>query len=288
MNQIILTDKIYELICRTSCEIPEDIESALKKASRKEKKNSPARQQLDIILRNIRLASGKKQPLCQDTGAITFFAGCPRSFDKSSFRKAAESAIIRATTEGYLRKNSVCPLTGKNDGTNVGPGSPMIYWDEKESKNLTVKLLLKGGGSENVGIQYSLPYDALDAGRDVDGIRRCVLDAVFRAQGKGCPPSIISVCIGGDRASGYSEAKKQFMRKIGERNPDPEISKLEKRLLSEINSLGIGPMGLGGGTTALDVFVTALNRVPASYFVTVSQMCWACRRSETKFATGNP
>lgn len=279
-----MTDKIYELICRTSCEIPDDIESALEKASLKEKKNSPARQQLDIILRNIKLASGKKQPLCQDTGAITFFASCPKSFDKSSFRKSAESAIIRATNEGYLRKNSVCPLTGRNDGTNVGPGSPMIYWDEKEPKNLTVKLLLKGGGSENVGIQYSLPDDSLEAGRDVDGIRRCVLDAVFRAQGKGCPPSIISVCIGGDRASGYAEAKKQFMRRIGERNPDPEISKMEKRLLSEVNSLGIGPMGLGGGTTALDVFITALNRVPASYFVTVSQMCWACRRGEAEFA----
>lgn len=277
-----LTDKIYDLICRTSCEIPVDIQSSLKKACLKEAKNSPARQQIEIILRNIGIASGKTQPLCQDTGAITFYASCPRNYDKPSFRKAAESAIIRATEKGYLRKNSVCPISGRNDGTNVGPGSPMIYWDEKVSKKLNVKLLLKGGGSENVGMQYSLPDDNLDAGRDIDGVRRCVLDAVFRAQGKGCPPGIISVCIGGDRASGYAESKKQFLRKIGERNNYPVIAELEKKLLAEINSLGIGAMGLGGKITALEVFISVLNRVPASYFVTVSQMCWACRRGELK------
>ncbi|HBC86692.1 MAG TPA: fumarate hydratase [Lentisphaeria bacterium] len=273
-----LIDKIYDLICRASCEIPEDIQSALKKAYKKEADVSPARQQLELILKNIRIAEDRNQPLCQDTGALTFFVSCPRNFDKAAFRKSAESAIIKATNDGLLRKNSVCPITGMNDGTNIGPGSPMIYWDEKASKKLEVKLLLKGGGSENVGVQYSLPDDKLGAGRDIDGIRRCVLDAVYKAQGKGCPPSITSVCVGGDRASGYAEAKKQFLRKIGERSKDPSIAKLERRLLSEINSLGIGAMGLGGKTTALDVFISVLNRVPASYFVTVSQMCWACRR----------
>ncbi len=277
-----LTDKIFDLIRRTSCEIPEDIRLALRKASSKEPRNSPARQQIGIILKNIEIASGRILPLCQDTGAITFYARCPRNFDKQAFRKAAESAIVKATEQGYLRKNSVCPVTGRNDGTNVGPGSPMIYWDENESKHLEVELLLKGGGSENVGMQYSLPDDGLEAGRDLDGIRRCVLDAVFRAQGKGCPPGIISVCVGGDRASGYAAAKKQFLRKIGERNSSPAIAKLEKQLLADINSLGIGTMGLGGKITALEIFITVLNRVPASYFVTVSQMCWACRRGELK------
>ncbi len=276
------SDKIYDLICRASCEIPEDVRTALERAYRKEADASPARQQLELILKNIKMAERLGQPLCQDTGAITFYVSAPNNFDRTAFRKSAELAIIQATNEGILRKNSVCPITGRNDGTNVGPGSPMIYWSEKASKRLEMKLLLKGGGSENIGAQYSLPDDKLGAGRDLDGVRKCVLDAVFKAQGKGCPPSIISVCIGGDRASGYSECKKQFFRKLSERNRDQVISKLEKRLLADINSLGIGAMGLGGKTTALDVFVTALNRVPASYFVTVSQMCWACRRAESR------
>ncbi len=276
-----LSEQIYDLIVRTSTEIPEDVETALQRAAEHEKNadNSLAFDQLTLMLENISLARETARPLCQDTGVINFYVDVPVSFDKVEFIAAAEEAILRATGEGILRKNSVCSLSGKNSGTNLGVGAPAFYWGESDCE-IRIKLLLKGGGSENVGIQYSLPDTSLNADRDLDGVRRCILDAVKKAQGKGCPPSIISVAIGGDRALGYATSKKAFFRKIGERSKNPELAKFEKTVLKEINSLGIGTMGLGGDITSLDLFVTALNRHPASFFVTVSQMCWSCRRGE--------
>lgn len=132
---------------------------------------------------------------------------------------------------------------------------------------------MKGGGSENMSRQYSLPDAALGAGRDLEGVRRCVLDAVVKAQGYGCAPGILGVCIGGDRATAYETAKCQLLRPLNEKPSD-----FESRLLKEANSLGIGPMGLGGKTTLLGVKVAFRPRVPASFFVTVAYMCWACRR----------
>jgi fumarate hydratase class I len=126
--------------------------------------------------------------------------------------------------------------------------------------------------------QYSLPDSALGAGRDLEGVRRCVLDAVHKAQGYGCAPGILGVCIGGDRAGGYAEAKHQLLRKLDDVNGCPELARLERRILKEANSMGIGPMGLGGKTTLLGVKIGSLPRVPASFFVTVAYLCWAARR----------
>ena len=126
--------------------------------------------------------------------------------------------------------------------------------------------------------QYSLPDAALGAGRDLEGVRRCILDAVHRAQGYGCAPGILGVCIGGDRAGGYEEAKHQLLRKLDDRNRCAELARLEARVLKEANALGIGPMGLGGKTTLLGVKIGSRPRVPASFFVTVSYLCWAARR----------
>ena len=276
-----LSEQIYDLIVKTSTDIPEDVEKALLDAMQKEHSagNTIASNQLNLMLENIKLARNLTRPLCQDTGLINFYVEIPASFDKINFVTAAEKAIIKATDEGILRKNSVCSLSGKNSGTNLGIGTPAFYWGESDN-DIKIKLLLKGGGSENVGIQYALPDIALSAGRDIDGVRKCILDAVNKAQGKGCPPSILSVVIGGDRASGYATAKKEFFRKIGERSENPELAEFETKVLNEINSSGIGTMGLGGGITSLDLFVTALNRHPASFFVTISQMCWSCRRGE--------
>jgi fumarate hydratase class I len=142
---------------------------------------------------------------------------------------------------------------------------------------------MKGGGSENMSRQYSLPDASIGAGRDLEGVRRCVLDAVQKAQGYGCAPGILGVCVGGDRACGFEEAKHQLLRRLGDKNPDPELASLEERILEEANSLGIGPMGLGGKTTLLGVKLGSRPRVPASFFVTVAYLCWAARRQTVRF-----
>ncbi|HWQ90292.1 MAG TPA: fumarate hydratase, partial [Clostridia bacterium] len=231
-----------------------------------------------IIDQNIALAKNKSQPICQDTGSIIFYVECPVGFDQITFEEAAREAVKLATRKGYLRQNSVDSVTGKNDGTNVGPGSPVVHFHQHRSPEVNVRLILKGGGCENVGAQYSLPNEKLKANRDLDGCRKAILDAVMQAQGKGCGPGILGVCIGGDRATGYEYSKQQLLRRLDDQNPDPELNRLEADLTETANKLGIGPMGFGGKTTLLGAKIGVLNRLPASYFVSVSYMCWAYRR----------
>lgn len=274
----IWVDTIQRLIALASTDLPTDIEDALTAALAAEEPDSNGRQALATILENAALARGRRLPICQDTGTLLFTVQAPSELRPQLFRQAALEAISRATADGILRRNSVDPLTGTNDPANSGPGHPAIHWHEHDAPEVHIRLLLKGGGCENVGIQYSLPDAELGAGRDLAGVRRCLLDAVHRAQGRGCSPGILGVAIGGDRATGYAASKEQLLRRVGERSPRPELADLETRILAEANRLAIGPMGYGGKTTLLDVFATALNRVPASYFVSVSYMCWACRR----------
>jgi fumarate hydratase class I len=233
---------------------------------------------MKIIDQNIALARTKSQPICQDTGTIIFYVECPAGFDQIGFEEAARGAVKLATAKGFLRQNSVDSVTGRNDGTNVGPGSPVIHFHQHRPLETTVRVILKGGGCENVGAQYSLPHEGLKANRDLDGCRKAILDAVLQAQGKGCGPGILGVCIGGDRATGYEFSKEQFLRRLDDHNPNPELDRLEQDLVSTANKLGIGPMGFGGRTTLLGTKIGVLNRLPASYFVSVSYMCWAYRR----------
>ena len=202
----------------------------------------------------------------------------PVGYDQIAFAETAREAVKLATKKGFLRQNSVDSLTGKNDGTNIGPGAPTFHFHQHRSPEISVKLVLKGGGCENVGAQYSLPDDGLNANRDFDGCRKAILDAVLQAQGKGCGPGVLGVCIGGDRATGYELSKTQFLRLLDDRNAEPKLDSLEQDILKTANELGIGPMGFGGKTTLLGVKICAANRVPASYFVSVSYMCWAFRR----------
>jgi fumarate hydratase class I len=224
------------------------------------------------------MARAKSQPLCQDTGSVIFYVDGPMTLDQIEFSEAARAAVTEATRKGYLRQNSVDSLTGKNDGTNVGLGAPTLHFHQHRSSETHVRLILKGGGCENMGAQYSLPQEKLKANRDLDGCRRAILDAVLQAQGKGCGPGVLGVCIGGDRATGYEYSKQQLLRKIDDRNPVPELDALEQEVFKIANELGIGPMGFGGKTTLLGVKICAVNRVPASFFVSVSYMCWAFRR----------
>jgi len=273
-----LHGSLLELIRRTSTEIPDDVQQAILASLEQEKKGTIAESALKIIERNIELAKQKSQPICQDTGSIIFYVSCPRDFDQLHFEETAKAAVVEATKKGFLRQNSVDSLTGVNDGTNVGPGTPTLHFHQHRAEEASVRLILKGGGCENVGAQSSLPNEKLHANRDLDGCRRAILDAVLQAQGKGCGPGILGVCIGGDRATGYEFSKQQFLRVLSDENPIPELNRLEGDILKTANELGIGPMGFGGKTTLLGVKICSVNRLPASFFVTTSYMCWAFRR----------
>ena len=273
-----LPDSLLELLRRTSAEIPDDVQRSILAALTREKEGTIAASALQLIERNIALARQKSQPICQDTGSILFYVNAPVGFDQLQFTEVAQDAVRLATRKGFLRQNSVDSLTGRNDGTNVGPGSPTIHFHQQRSPEIEVRLVLKGGGCENVGAQYSLPEERLQADRDLAGCRRAILDAVLQAQGKGCGPGVLGVCIGGDRATSYEHSKTQFLRLLDDRNSNPALDGLEQDVLQTANELGIGPMGFGGKTTLLGVKVCALNRLPASYFVSVSYMCWAFRR----------
>src|SRR6266478_4277630 len=274
----LLEDSLLELIRRTSAEIPDDVHEAILGSLEREKKGTIAESAMKIIEQNIALAKNKSQPICQDTGSIIFYVDCPIGYDQIAFEEAAREAVKLATKKGYLRQNSVDSITGKNDGTNLGPGSPTIHFHQHRSPEISVRLVLKGGGCENVGAQYSLPNEKLEANRDLNGCRKVILDAVLQAQGKGCGPGILGVCIGGDRATGYEFSKQQFLRKLDDHNENAELDRLEQDIVQTANKLGIGPMGFGGKTTLLGAKIGAANRLPASFFVSVSYMCWAYRR----------
>ena len=274
-----LTEKILELLRLVSTDLPPDVEEALHNAVKQEQPGSAARGALETILKNVELSRQNSTPICQDTGTPIFYVYYPAGWSTRALRQQIEDAVVQATKKSYLRPNSVDSLNGKNSGNNLGGHYfPSIHFDEVESDTLTIELMLKGGGSENCGAQYSLPHDALGAGRDLAGVRKAVLDAAYRAQGQGCAPGILGVSIGGDRGSGYYVSKETLFRKLDEPNPDPQVNELEDRLTSEVMQLGIGPMGFGGQTTVLGVKIGSLNRLPACYFVTMSYMCWAYRR----------
>lgn len=267
-----------ELIKITSSKLPDDIKNDLLRRIDNEKSGTPARYAMEIIKDNLALAEKKEQPICQDTGSLLFFVKAPKGFDQLKFIEDAKAAVVEATTIGYLRQNSVDSLTGRNTGNNLGAGAPYFHFEQHASNDVDVRFVMKGGGCENCGIQYSLPNAALNAQRDIDGVRKCILDSVLKAQGKGCAPGYLGVCIGGDRATGYACSKEQLLRKLDDVNPNEVLAKLEKDILETSNKLGIGPMGFGGATTLFGCKIGALNRLPASYFVSITYMCWAFRR----------
>ena len=278
MDKRAIEEELFELVARTATSLPEDVEAALKQAAERAEAASAERNALETMLDNARLARERRLPICQDTGVLIFTVRAPSGYSHRQFEEQARHAVARATAAGMLRQNCVETLSGRNTGNNIGMGSPVFHWIEEDIGHLEVTLMLKGGGSENMGAQYSLPDARLGAGRDLEGVRLCILDAVCRAQGMGCAPGILGVAIGGDRATGYEESKVQLLRRLGERSVNPQLAALERRILEEANSLGIGAMGFGGKTTLLDVFIGERSRLPACYFVSISYMCWCCRR----------
>ncbi|MDQ5985295.1 MAG: fumarate hydratase subunit alpha [Syntrophus sp. SKADARSKE-3] len=274
-----ITKDIIELIRLTSTDLPSDVEGALREAFQREETGSAARGALETILQNIEISRRDSTPICQDTGTPLFFVSVPAENSFAGIRHQITEAVIEATKRSYLRPNAVDALAEINTGNNVGGRDfPVIHFQEAAGDVLTMNLILKGGGSENVGTQYALPNAQLHAARDLDGVRKVVLHAVQKAQGQGCAPGILGVAIGGDRSSSYEASKAVLLRKLSDCHQYPALADLERRIMAQANQLGIGPMGFGGCTTVLGVKIAALTRHPASYFVTVSYMCWACRR----------
>ncbi len=280
MNQ--LKSSIYDLIVQTSTNLPPDVRAAMESALERETPGTRASSALDVIATNIDMAASCEAPICQDTGMPTFEIRTTEGTNQLVMKNMILEAVADATKSGKLRPNSVDSITGKNSGNNLGPGTPIIHWHQWEAKDeIEVKLLLKGGGCENTSTQYSVPCELPHLGRadrNLDGVRKCILHAVWKAQGQGCSAGAIGVCVGGDRTSGYQHAKEQLFRLLNDVNPDPKLRALEEYIVSAANTLGIGTMGFGGGVTLIGCKIGALNRLPASFFVSVAYDCWAFRR----------
>lgn len=274
-------ESLYQLIVQTSTNLPSDVRRLIADANQRETPDTNASLALATIALNVDMACDSERPICQDTGMPTFIISTPVGFDQITLEEQILEAVARATKAGKLRPNSVDSLTGKNSGNNLGPGTPVIHFHQHRKDEVEIKLVLKGGGCENKNIQYSLPQELPGLGRadrDLDGVRKCLMHAVYQAQGQGCSAGYLGVCIGGDRTSGYEGAKMQLFRKADDVNPNPELAELEKYVVENSNKLGIGTMGFGGKVTLLGCKVGVMNRLPASFFVSVAYECWAFRR----------
>ncbi len=274
-------ESVLQLIVRTSTDLPPDVRAAMKTALGAEPGGSRSSQALTIIAQNIDLAVDTEGAICQDTGMPTFEVKTPVGANQIWMRQQIREAVAEATRRGKLRPNSVDSITGRNSGDNLGPGTPIIHFDQWERDAIEIKLILKGGGCENTNAQYALPMELPHLGRvdrTLEGVRKCILHAVWNAQGKGCAPGAVGVCIGGDRTSGYTGAKAQLFRTLDDINPDPRLAELEASIMATVNDLEIGTMGFGGKVTLIGCKIGALNRLPACFFVSIAYDCWAFRR----------
>ena len=281
-----LREALVELIRLASTSLPPDQMAALRRAAGLEPEGSMSRETFELMLENAETAAETSTPTCQDTGALLFYVDYGPEYQQSFLKEEIAEAAREATGLSYLRANAVDSLSGKNSGDNTGIGAPYTHFEEKYDGGLEIKLMLKGGGSENMSRQYTVPDGRIGAGRDLAGVRKCVIDGVFQSQGFGCAPGFVGVGVGGDRMTSFLAAKEALFRKVDDVNPDPQIAELEAQLTSDCNTLGIGPMGFGGKTTVLGVKASFRHRVPASYFVSVAYMCWANRKATMIYRDG--
>ena len=258
-------------------ELPQDVKDALRMAYREEE-NGSGKSQLKAILNNIELAEKTGAPMCQDTGIIIFYVQAGANvMDLDKVKGALYSATARATRELPLRPNAVNPFTQKNTGDNTGRNIPYINWQMVPGDSLEITVLPKGGGSENVSA-----LGMLNPNQGTKGLKKFVVDTVINSGAKPCPPIILGVAVGGGADIAMKLAKATLLKPLGESNCDPELAKLELELREAINLTGIGPMGLGGKSTVLDVKLDFAHRHPASYPVAVAVQCWAARRASAR------
>jgi tartrate/fumarate subfamily iron-sulfur-dependent hydro-lyase alpha chain len=277
LTKDVIVKAVVEGLKVASIYLPPDVKQALRKAY-EEETNPVAKAQLEAILKNVELAEKLKAPICQDTGYITYYVRVGAKFPALDvIEEALVEATRIATKDVPLRPNTVDPFTGKNPGDNTGRYAPAIIWEGIDPKGdyLEVTIVPKGGGSEYVTV-----YTMVPPGKGLEGVKEVVLDAVVKAGAMPCPPTIIGVGIAGLVDLAVHLAKKAAcVRKIGSKHPDPKIAEFEEKLLRMVNELGIGPMGMGGKTTALAVHVDYAYRHPATFAVAVAFFCWAARRA---------
>lgn len=277
-DEEILKGQLLELIKQASTDLPPDVVAAIEAARENEDEGSAAKNVFGMLLKNIDVARAGGVPICQDTGTNIYQVHIPVGVSMNKLKHLIETVTAEAVEKSILRPNAVDSITGKNTGNNVGEHQPFIHFEEWDENAIEFKLMLKGGGCENVSTQYKLPDTGLGAGRDMDGVYKVIVDAVNAAQGLGCAPGILGIGIGGDRMTSHLTAKTQLFRKLPDTNPNPELANMEKRLYADLNELGVGPMGFGGKTTILGVKIGTAHRLPASFFVSIAYMCWAYRR----------
>ena len=273
----------FNLIKQAVIFLPRDVKNALAGAYAEET-SEVAKTQLKTILTNIAMAEEQQIPMCQDTGVLTFYVRAGnkvRELDR--LQEAFTEAVRKATFEVPLRPNAVDPFTQKNNADNTGRLIPQVQLEITSGDCLEITVMAKGGGSENVSA-----LGMLAPSEGVKGLMRFVIDAVVKAGAQPCPPTILGIGVGGGADVAMSLAKKSLLLPLNVANNNPEIAQLERELLEAANMTGIGPMGLGGRTTALGVHVDYAFRHPASYPVAVAFNCWASRRASARIhADGN-
>jgi fumarate hydratase subunit alpha len=274
MDEKLIEEAAVALLRRSVAVLPRDVLAALE-GSLLIERDPGAKRELERMIENVREAGACALPMCQDTGLPVFFA--KMGFTVPGFEEAVARGVRRATDEVPLRKNVVHPLTRANTGDNTGKGMPYVYYSCEASDHIDLTVMPKGGGSENMSALAMLNPSA-----GVDGIKRFVLETVVNAGSKPCPPVIVGVGIGGTSDECMSLAKKALLRPVGSRNPDPAVARLEMEILHAINRTGIGPMGLGGDTTALAVHAEYAYCHTASLPVAVNFQCYAARRARAR------
>ncbi len=269
-----LVSELVSALRRAAIQLPSDVVCALKEAEASE--SAPrAKAELATIQAALGVACADSAPLCQDTGVPTFFVQAgEQSPHLPLLREAIGEAVARATREVPLRPNSVDPFSGRNPGDNSGLGLPRVDWELVAGDEIRIHVLLRGGGSENMSL-----LRMLTPGEGLAGVKRAVVDHVVACAGNPCPPTVIGVGIGGGASVSLHLAERALLRRIGERHLEAQVAHLEQELLTLVNGTGVGPMGLGGRTTALDVHVEVAFRHPASFPVGILLQCWAARRT---------
>lgn len=279
MNSEELTEKLTGSIGEAVTSLPEATLRALEGA--KEREEGGAKVQIEAMLEAVEAGGEQDVPICQDTGIPTFFVRIGKSFpgldELGRLKYSLTEAVRRATDEVPLRPNTIHPITEENAGDNTGNYIPYIDWRMVEGEEILINYLPKGGGSENM-CQLTM----MTPGRGLKGVKEIVLERVASMEGKPCPPTVLGVGLGGGSNICMDIAKKSLLRPVGERHENSEVASLEKELLDKCNELGIGPMGVGGKTTVLDVHVDYAHRHPASYPVGIVVQCWCNRRASLK------
>jgi fumarate hydratase subunit alpha len=268
-----ITSFVKQLCIDANYDLVEDVLSALDKAI-EEEESPTAREVLNELIENATIARQEKAPICQDCGLAVVFVeiGQDVHFTGGDLKEAINEGVRQGYNDGYLRKSACHPITRKNTGDNT---PAIIHLDIVPGDRVKIIVAPKGGGSENMS-----RVTMLTPAVGMEGIAEFVVNRVREAGSNPCPPTIIGIGVGGTFERSAILAKKSLLRSLGQRNPDPELAKIEEDILARIKRLGIGPMGYGGTTTSLDVFLEMEPCHIASLPVAINIQCHAARHKE--------